>query len=210
MPSKYIVRNFTEGSCNHIYNKGVEKKEIFVDETDYRFFQTYLFIYLRPLEEVLAKYPDLPPRLLHKNLSKEVELMGYSLMSTHFRLLLKTKTKDGISKLMKQMSNVYTLYFNQKYNHVGSIFQGRFKAVTFPSKLLTPLLRFIHKEPSNYNSFNYYIKQAVNLPCSDEIREEVISQFPTLTRFVEYHQSQMGMARVADQIDPYVIESIQG
>ncbi|MBU1031574.1 hypothetical protein KKE03_01465, partial [Patescibacteria group bacterium] len=88
MPSRYVVRNFIENSYYHVFNRGVEKRDIFLDDKDYRFFQTYLFIYLRPLKEILEKYPDVPLRLHNKNLSEEVELLGYSLMPNHFHLLL--------------------------------------------------------------------------------------------------------------------------
>ena len=129
MPSKYVVRNFTENSSYHIFNRGVDNRDIFLDEKDYRFFETYLFIYLKPIKQVLEKYPDVPSRLHSKNLSKEVDLLGYCLMPSHFHLLLKQKTKNGISKLMKQIINAYTLFFNQKNKRSGSLIQGRFKAM---------------------------------------------------------------------------------
>lgn len=129
MPSKYVVRNFAEDSYYHIYNRGGQNWDIFLDEKDYRFFETYLFIYLAPLKKVLEKHPDLPLRLHNKNLSEEVKLMAYCLMPNHFHLLLKQKTKNGISKLLKQITNAYTLYFNQKNTRVGGLMQGRFKAV---------------------------------------------------------------------------------
>ena len=129
MPSKYVVRNFTEDSTYHVFNRGVEGRDVFLDEKDYRFFETYLFIYLSPLKKVLEKFPDVPVRLHSKNLSDEVELLGYSLMPTHFHLILKQKNKNGISKLMKQIINAYTLFFNQKNKREGSLMQGRFKAM---------------------------------------------------------------------------------
>ncbi|MDP2585481.1 MAG: transposase [Candidatus Levybacteria bacterium] len=148
MPSKYVVRNFAEDSYYHIFNRGVEKRNIFLDEKDYRFFEIYLSIYLQPLKKVLEKHPDLPLRLHNKNLSEEVELIAYCLMPNHFHLLLKQKTKDGISKLMKQMSNAYTLYFNQKHKRVGGLMQGRFKAVPIlEDRLLIHIARYIHLNP---------------------------------------------------------------
>ena len=114
MPSKYVVRNFTEDSYYHVFNRGVEKRDIFLDDEDYTTLQSYLFKYLQPIEKVAEKYPDTPTRLYGKNLSEEVELVAYCLMPNHFHLLLKQNTKDGISKLLKQLTNAYTLYFNQK------------------------------------------------------------------------------------------------
>lgn len=189
MPSKYVVRRFTEDSIYHVFNKGTEGRSIFSDEKDYKFFQIYLFIYLQPIEEILKKYPDVPPRLHKKNLSKEVALLGYCLMPNHFHLLLKQKTRDGISKLMKQLTNAYTLFFNQKNKRSGSLFQGRFKAVELNQDNLKHLLCFIHLEPgvNNYpwSSYADYLKQESDLPCS---KEEVLSLFPSLEDFEKFHK----------------------
>ncbi|MFH1536184.1 MAG: transposase [Patescibacteria group bacterium] len=206
MPSKFIVRNFTENSYYHIYNKGFDKKEIFLDEKDYNFFKVYLFIYTRPLKEVVEKFPDVPKRLHAKNLAKKVELLGYSLMPDHFHLLLKQQSKNSISKLMKQLINAYTLYFNQKHQRSGSLMAGRYRAVNVPFKLLTPLLRLIQNEPTNHNSLNYYLGQQTDLPCSQKTKDEILTQFPNLTKFLEYHRSQMNIARMADKVEPFIIE----
>lgn len=138
MPSKYVVRNFAKNSNYHIFNRGINKQDIFLGEKDYRFFETYLSIYLYPLKEVLKKYPDVPLRLHSKNLSSDVELLEYCLMPNHFHLSLRQKAKNGISKLMKQMTNAYTLFFNQKNQRTGSLMQGRFKAVPIDGDFLNP------------------------------------------------------------------------
>src|SRR3989304_4322705 len=139
MPSKYVVRNFAEDSCYHVFNRGVEKRNIFLDEEDYTTLQSYLFKYLQPIEKVAERYPDTPVRLYGKNLSEEVELVAYCLMPNHFHLLLRQNTKDGISKLLKQLTNAYTLYFNQKNDRVGGLMQGRFRAAGVNNESL-----FIH------------------------------------------------------------------
>lgn len=148
MPSKYLVRNFEENSYHHIFNRGVEKRKIFLDIKDYNIFIYYLYIYLKPLNEVLLRHPQLPLRLQGRNLSSEVSLVSYCLMPNHFHLLLKQKTKDGISKLLKQVTNAYTEYFNKKYARVGSLLQGPFKAVKITTdEQLIHLTRYIHLNP---------------------------------------------------------------
>src|SRR3990172_1306461 len=148
MPSKYVLRNFSENSYYHVFNRGVEKREIFVDSDDYHLFQRYLFTYLRSVEEVLERDPDVPMRLIDRNLSEEVELLAYCLMPNHFHLLLKQKNKDGVSKLLKQLTNAYTLYFNQKYDRVGSLMQGRYRAAPVKEdNLFIHLVRYIHLNP---------------------------------------------------------------
>ena len=50
-------------------------------------------------------------------------------MSNHYHLLVEELQKNGISKFMHKLGTGYTMYFNKKYNHAGSLFQGTFKAV---------------------------------------------------------------------------------
>src|SRR3989344_9039243 len=183
MPSKYVVRNFSEDSYYHVFNRGVEKRDIFLDDEDYTTLQSYLFKYLQPIEKIVEKYPDTPTRLYGKNLSEEVELVAYCLMPNHFHLLLKQRTKDGISKLLKQLTNAYTLYFNQKNNRVGALMQGPFRAAEIEEdNLFIHLVRYIHLNPSfaeategrpatdlaNYKWSSYpdYLGQSAELPSS--------------------------------------------
>ncbi len=215
MPSKYVVRSFTEDSYYHIFNRGVEKRDIFLEDKDYRFLQTYLFIYLHPLKKVLEKHPDLPLRLYNKNLSEEVKLIGYCLMPNHFHLLLRQKTRDGISKLMKQVTNAYTLYFNQKYNRVGGLMQGRFKAVPITDdNLLIHILRYIHLNPTSSNltqefgtyqwsSYPDFLGKETDLPCS---KDEVLSYFSSLENFERFHKDQEDYAKELDKIKHLSIE----
>lgn len=215
MPSKYVVRNFEEDSYYHIFNRGVEKRDIFLEDKDYCFFQTYLYIYLRPLKKVLEKHPDLPLRLYNKNLSEEVELLGYCLMPNHFHLLLKQKTKNGISKLMKQITNAYTLYFNQKNNRVGGLMQGTFKAVGIDDdNLLIHIMRYIHLNPiaSNltqdlntyqWSSYPDYLGKENELPCSED---EILSYFSSVEAFEKFHKDQEEYAKELDMIKNLTIE----
>lgn len=207
MPSKFIVRDFAANSYYHVCNSGFLNNHIFVDEKDYLFFKTYLFIYTRPLSEVLAIHPDLPARLKSKTLSGQVDLVGYSLAPSHFHLLLKQNSPSSISQLMKQMANAYTPFFNQKHHKIGPLFAGRFKAVKISdSKLLTPILKYIHNEPTNHSSFNDYLGQPTILPCSQTEKEKILAQFPSLTKFNDYHRNQMDSIRMAEKIQPFIIE----
>ena len=215
MPSKYVVRNFAEDSYYHIFNRGVEKRKIFLEDKDFLFFQTYLFIYLQPLKKVLEKHPDLPLRLHSKNLSKEVSLIAYCMMPNHFHLLLKQKTKNGISKLMKQISNAYTLYFNQKHKRVGGLMQGRFKAVPIlKDNQLIHVARYIHLNPiasnltQDLNSYKWssypdYLGKDTYLSSS---KDEILSHFKSVGNFEKFHKDQIDYAKELDKIKHLVIE----
>jgi len=201
MPSKYVVREFAENEYYHVFNRGIEKRKIFLDEQDYNVFLYYLFVYTALQEDVFRKYPALPLRLQGKNLSEEIEIIAFCLMPNHFHFLIKQNSKDGISKLLKQLLNAYTLYFNNKYKRVGPLMQGRFKAaIVKDDNLLIHLTRYIHLNPVasslvnnpkeyKWSSFQNYLGAYSEIKC---MREVVLSSFPSVKEYERF---------VLDQVD---------
>ncbi|MBI2012055.1 transposase [Candidatus Daviesbacteria bacterium] len=156
MPAKNSVKQFIENGYYHLYNRGVEKRNIFIDEQDYLVFINYLKKYLDP---TLGSDP--------KSLANEVDLIAFCLMPNHFHLLTKQNTQTGITKLMRAVCTTYVMYFNRKYNRVGTLFQGKYKAAIIMDDIyLLHLSRYIHLNPYypgsdpktyNYSSYNYYL-----------------------------------------------------
>ncbi|MBI3385199.1 hypothetical protein HY030_03345 [Candidatus Gottesmanbacteria bacterium] len=62
MPSKNIVKTYIENGYYHIYNRGVEKRDIFLHESDCIRFLFYMKIYLSPIEEIEKLISILYPR----------------------------------------------------------------------------------------------------------------------------------------------------
>lgn len=139
---QYMKRpKFVENEIYHIYNRGVEKRDIFINDRDYlRFIHdlfefndknaTFNFNYhinsktkLRNINRHIEVELRREPRKLL------VEIMVFTLMPNHFHLLLRQKTENGIVKFMQKLGTGYTNFFNKKYDRVGSLFQGRFKAI---------------------------------------------------------------------------------
>lgn len=144
MPAKNSVKLYTENGYYHIYNRGVEKRTVFLDHRDYITFLHLLKHYLDP-DEITDSETGLPNRM---NLSKEITLLAYCLMPNHFHLLIKQITKDGMTKLMKRLTANYSMHFNWRYNRVGPLFQGIYKAVNVDTDgQLLHLSRYIHRNP---------------------------------------------------------------
>lgn len=144
MPPKNSIKPYVENGYYHVYNRGVEKRIVFLDERDYKTFLFFLKSYLDPNERVR------PDTGLHNpmNLSEEVELFAFCLMPNHYHLLLHQKTKDGMSKLMKRLATHYSIYFNKRYTRVGPLFQGIYKGVLIDSDpYLLHVSRYIHRNP---------------------------------------------------------------
>lgn len=141
MPSKHAVKTYIEQGIYHVYNRGVEKRSIFMDESDYKLFLYFLKRYLTDdVNEVRPRW--------RKDLFRNISLLSYCLMENHFHLLLKQESKESMTIFMRCLSNSYTKYFNQKYNRVGPLFQGKFKAILVQKdEYLLHLTRYIHLNP---------------------------------------------------------------
>lgn len=177
MPARNSVKIYVTNSFYHIYNRGVEKRNIFEDEQDYKVFLNYL-------KESLSSPPNLSktvPKIVNvqgrtftfkafphlpKNFLNEIELLAFCLMPNHFHLLIRQNDKDSIKKFMQSLLTRYSLYFNKKYQRVGSLFQGKYKAVIVKDEsYILHLSRYIHLNPSEYtqdlintySSYAYYL-----------------------------------------------------
>ena len=155
MPAKNTIRIFVKDGIYHVYNRGVEKREIFLDEQDYRIFIYYLKIYLTA-PDIQSDSPQIVLRLGPEfDLYKNIELMCYALMPNHFHFLVKQLSEDAITELMRRLTNAYVKYFNDKYDRVGALFQGRYRAVLVDSdEYLTHLSSYIHINPVEIQEFS--------------------------------------------------------
>lgn len=120
----------------HVYNRGVDKRDIFADKNDiYRFIESIKefnredkinsLINLRKSKSIYKN-----PQKGVKPLSGEplVEIIAYCLNPNHFHFILKQSIDGGISLFMKKLLGGYTSYFNIKNSRSGSLFQGTFKS----------------------------------------------------------------------------------
>jgi len=174
MPSKNRLKVYIENGFYHIYNRGVAKQNIFEDENDYTAFLHLLKYYLSPPNEILVHplwesglFKPVRMRAL-ANLHKEIELLCYCLMPNHFHLVVKQITRNGMTNLMRAISTCYAMNFNKKYDRVGYLFQGRYKAALIDNEnYLLHLSRYIHQNPSEltgtdpvnwpYSSYQYFL-----------------------------------------------------
>lgn len=158
MPSKNTIKEYIENSYYHIYNRGVEKRNIFIDPQDYSVFLGYLRDYLSPTQSEGIKRNR--NGYICKDFSKGISLLAFCLMPNHFHLLVKQKKEREIASLMKCLSTRYSMYFNKKYKRTGHLFQGIYKAALIESDdYLIHLSRYIHLNPkginADYNNYEY-------------------------------------------------------
>ncbi len=153
MPQKNSRKEYGAGGYYHIYNRGVEKRNIFLDEQDYKVFLGYMKVYLEEssLQGQALKELDghgVSPSHILKNYHDQVELLAYCLMPNHFHFLIRQSTDRGIAEFMQSLILKYVLYFNKKYKRVGSLFQGRYKTVLITNEdQFTYITKYIHRNP---------------------------------------------------------------
>lgn len=159
MPRKNSIKLYIENGYYHLYNRGVEKRKIFLDDRDYQVFLYFLKKYLNPEIEEGKLFLD------KNDLSGKVRLLAYCLMPNHFHLLVKQITKDGITQLMNRIGTNYAMYFNKRNERVGSLFQSVYKAVLIDNdNQFLHLSRYIHLNP--YPEIISDVKDLKNYPFS--------------------------------------------
>lgn len=164
MPSKNTIKPYIEDGYYHIYNRGVNKRHIFLDQQDYAVFLSYLKTYLVPKEidkltailsssSVSPKEKNTASNLLQmNNFHGHIELFSYCLMPNHFHFLIHQKDEKDIESFMKSSMTRYTRYFNLRHKRVGPLFQDKYKAVLIKTdQQLLYITRYIHRNPLGKN-----------------------------------------------------------
>ena len=134
----------------HLYNRGTDKRVIFNDHQDRTRFQALLYL-CNSNENVhminISNGSVKDPYLVEKDQSL-VAIGAYVLMSNHFHILVKEQSEGGVSRFMQKLLTAYTMYFNQKYERGGALFQGRFKSRHVADNVyLKYLYAYIHMNP---------------------------------------------------------------
>jgi putative transposase len=168
------THTFAHGEYYHLYNRGVDKRVIFNDTFDKKRFQ-YLMFLCNTSENIevrnffsINKINGDYKVYSHIKSDTLVDIGAYVLMPNHFHILVKEKTDGGVSKFMQKLQTGYTMFFNDRNDRSGALFQGRFKSQHVNSdSYLKYLYGYIHLNPlklkdaswkSNENCLNNYTK----------------------------------------------------
>lgn len=119
---------FADGEKYHIYNRGTEKRKIFLNNKDYE-----RFLYIINSFNKVDPGKNVTRALSTKSRKKEnknqlVRIDNFCLMPNHYHLIVEQIQEGGISKFLQKVMTGYTMYFNTKYNRSGALFQGKTKS----------------------------------------------------------------------------------
>jgi REP element-mobilizing transposase RayT len=188
------------GQYYHIYNRGNNGENIFIEERNYSYFLRLCVKYIEPIADTLA----------------------YVLLRNHFHLLVRIKdpSRPGRSDRparspkspTQQFSNLFNSYaksINKAYGRTGSLFQKRFGRILVTSDAhFAALVRYIHFNPqkhgfvSDFREYPYSSYQAMLSDQATRLRRDVVLEwFGDRASFVEFHRDLPGLTGLAGLVD---------
>lgn len=139
------------GEWYHCYSRGVDKRNTFVGEKDYkRFIQS---VYLSNSSNVIHR-SDYNSKTHAEILSLPrstpiVSIAAYALMPNHFHFLIKEIKSGGITKFMRKLGTSYTMYFNIKNERIGNLFVKPFRSKHInDDRYLKYVTQYVHLNPA--------------------------------------------------------------
>lgn len=209
----------------HTYNRGVEKRPIFLIRKDYLRFIALINYY---------RFANCPIKFSHfKGLSVEkrekilirlegkskklVDIIAFCLMQNHVHFLLRQLQDNGISKFMAKTTNGFSHYFNLRHERVGHLFQGNFGAVRIENEeQLLHVSRYIHLNPASsylikieniddyeYSSFPEYVNEKIGF-CNTK---EILSYFKSRDDYKKFVYDHADHTKQLENIKHLILEN---
>ena len=199
----------------HIYNRGVDHRDIFLADTDKQRFYESLYLFNDKKHERRRGGFDIDRAMLLSGAEVFsydrdllMSLVGFKLMTNHYHLLVRQEQDDGISEFMHRLGTGYTNFINVKEKRSGSLFEGPFKAVHITSDAqLEHVIRYMHLnevdrhgipwregrvvltilDADNYSSHGVYCGRGQELPVVN--LELAHGLFPDPEEYLEFLRS---------------------
>lgn len=114
------------GLLQHVMVRGIEKRNIFLDDEDR---QSFL---------------DRFSKLL---LETRTDCLAWALLSNHLHILLRPR-QEKLARFMRRLLTGYATTFNLRHHRAGHLFQNRYKSIVCEEEpYLLELVRYIHLNP---------------------------------------------------------------
>jgi len=138
---------FAPGEYYHLYNRGTEKRVIFLDKKDYSHFLFLMYI--------CNTTKSIELRNIGQNFDREKTIVD---IGAH------EKTENGISAYMRKLLTGYSMYFNKKYKRTGRLYEGVFKSIHInKDNYLKYLYSYIHLNPAKLIDKNWKENKIKNI-----------------------------------------------
>ena len=186
------------GKYYHIFNRGNNQENIFIEERNYRYFL----------------------RLYAKHIMPVADTYAYCLLRNHFHFLVRIKTVEeqeltGLGDLSalprkpsQQFSNLFNAYakaFNKTYHRTGTLFQRPFGRIEVTSdSYFMQLVAYIHQNPQKHGFVNdfrtwpYSSYQALLSTKPTRLqRDDVLTWFQGVDHFEDVHRYEVDERKIA-------------
>jgi putative transposase len=214
---------FANGEYYHLYNRGVDKRKVFLSISDYERFLLSMDLLNDQDDGLMTNWKDFRrthPRaelsdfpLIKKKRKRLVEFIFYCLNPNHYHVVVRQLAERGIERFMHKMGTSYTNYFNTKNTRDGVLFQGKFKAIHIKSnaKLLylsayVNMNNFIHGYRSKdweYSSLLDYLGKRDNKLCNKEV---ILGQFKNKSEYKEFVNKNSLYMKERKEEEKYLLE----
>lgn len=188
---------FANDEYYHIYNRGVDKREIFSSAQDYDRFLISMDLLNDINDGLMIEWRDYKKSnpgssltdFLKGTFRKSeplVEILTYCLNPNHYHFILKQVTNKGIERFLHKLGTSHTKYYNKRNKRSGALFQGVFQSIHINSNEYLLYLSvyvnkndFIHGYENNadwkYSSLHHYLGKRKNSLIKGE--EIILGQF---------------------------------
>lgn len=136
------------GRIYHIFNRGVNKQDIFLEKLNYSRFLKAAIHYKYKNSKFSYERGFNTTNNETGSLNAKVEVLAYCLMSNHFHFLVKQLEDNGVTNYFQRLLNSYAHYVNVKNGRIGPLFAGRYKNVLIENdEQFIHVSRYIHLNP---------------------------------------------------------------
>lgn len=161
----------------HTYNRGVEKRKLFLDKSDY-FRGVHDLYELNDANAAVNLHRSIVGLTKSNNLDKPkepreklVDIGVWSLMPNHYHLFSNPIKDSGLTNFHRKFGIGFANFFNTKYKRSGALFQGRYKKVhVTDDRQALQLICYIHSNPLDLWKPNWKEKGLTNSEIQDALK----------------------------------------
>ena len=135
------------GFYYHIYNRGNNRENIFIEERNYYYFLSLYTKYIEPVADTYA-YALLRNHFHFLVRLKETSTTQDCQSSKDWQSCKTTKPSKSISRAFSNLFSTYTKAINKAYDRSGSLFEKPFhRKLIQDERYFTTLVAYIHRNP---------------------------------------------------------------
>lgn len=183
----------------HIVNRGVDKRDVFLEEKDYVRFVHDMYVF----NDAKSVNPNHRFNAIAQTDREQlVDIHAWCLMSNHYHMLVSEKHDGGMSTFMRKLNMGYAKYFNEKYDRSGYLWQGVYRkrqVATESHMLWVPY--YIHLNPLDLTVPDWRNGKIIDLPRSMKVLNDY-----RWSSFLDYQ----GVVNFPSIIDPTFLSEVLG